>query len=127
MLVVERDGHQADGLTGRLRELGVEHVQAVPGVGAPLSESLPGPPDLVFCRLDAGEGRGVEILHQIAGQTPPAAVAIYGPLADPAHAEDVCRRLGLRYLGHLPPPIQQERLRRLVRHLRAFLCRPGIS
>ncbi|HJV24186.1 MAG TPA: hypothetical protein VJ673_00810 [Aromatoleum sp.] len=123
VLVLECDGYEVTGLTGHLRELGVEHVQVVEGREAPMMERLPERADVVFCGLDGGGSRTAHILHRIADQAQPAAVVIYGPLEDPAHAENVCRRLGLRYLGHLPEPMQPERLRRLVRQVRTVLCR----
>ena len=123
VLVVESDGYEVAGLTGHLRELGVEHVQVVPEREAPVMERLPGLADVVFCGLDGGGSAATHILRRIADQPQPAAVVIYGPLEDPARAETVCRRLGLRYLGHLPLPLQHERLRRLVRHVRTAICR----
>jgi hypothetical protein len=123
VLVVESYGYEVAGLTGHLRELGVEHVHVVPEREAPVMERLPGLADVVFCGLDGGGNGATQILHRIADQPQPVAVVIYGPLEDPAHAENVCRRLGLRYLGHLPQPMQHERLQRLVRHVRTVLCR----
>jgi CheY-like chemotaxis protein len=120
VVVLESDSGQWAALVAGLRRLGVEQVWPVRDGAAAIRDRTLGSADLVLCSLNMGDQGCLDFLRKLAMIPVAPAVAIHGPAEDLALAENLCQRLGLRYLGHLTYPLQEERLQRIVQHLRAF-------
>jgi CheY-like chemotaxis protein len=120
VVVLESDGGQWTALVAGLRQLGVEQVWPVRDGAAAIRDLSLSSADLVLCSLNMGDQGCLDLLRKLAMVPAAPAVAIHGPAEDLIHAENLCQRLGLRYLGHLSYPLQEERLQRMVQHLRAF-------
>jgi CheY-like chemotaxis protein len=120
VVVVDRDGWHRAALMSRLRQLGVEQVEPAGDAAAVSDGGSAGPPDLVLCALNIGETECPDFLRKLAALPPAPAVAIHGPADDLTKTENLCQRLGLRYLGHLSHPLQADRLERMLLRLREF-------